>query len=156
MVDYSGKAVVLGRFSAPFPVAPGFLFLENPRLPISLRADTPVEALFIPKPAILRFLHEHRRFLESFLGLLSNRIEYLTGRVSFHSFKTIREKLLMYLESLTSKKDSGGNLEVTLPMSMEELARYFGVARPSLSQVFIELKKEGVLRKNGRRVRLLR
>ena len=41
-------------------------------------------------------------------------------------------------------------------MSMEELARYFGVARPSLSQVFIELKKEGVLRKNGRRVRLLR
>ncbi len=66
----------------------------------------------------------------------------------------------MYLESLlpvnSLEKTSKDSPEVVLPMSMEELARYFGVARPSLSQVFINLRKEGVLRKKGRRVRLLR
>ena len=40
-------------------------------------------------------------------------------------------------------------------MSMEDLARYFGVARPSLSQGFIDLQKERRIRKEGRRIVLV-
>lgn len=152
MDDFTGKTVVLGKFSSPFPVAPGFLFLENGRLPISLRSRTEVTALFISKQSISTQCRQNDRFLSNFLVLLSKRIEYLTERVSFHSCKTIREKLLLYLDSLKKGPDTA----IIVPMSMEDLARYFGVARPSLSQVFIDLQKEGMIRKEGRTVYLPR
>ena len=152
MNDFSGRTVSLGRFQAPFPVAPGFLFVEEAVLPVSLRAHTPVTAIFVPKDELFEYLRTNEIVLKNFLRLLSSRIEYLTGKVSFHSFRTIREKLLMYLESL--KHDDGDT--VTLPMSVEDLARYFGVARPSLSQVFIDLQKEGFFVKEGRKIRFKR
>ena len=148
MNDFSGRTVDLGRFPAPFPVAPGFLFLEESELPVSLRAITSVKAVLIPKGQLFDLLRVNGVFLENFLRLLSSRIEYLTGKVSFHSCRTIREKLLMYLETL--KRDEDGT--VTVPMSVEELARYFGVARPSIYQVFIDLQKEGVFMKKGRKI----
>lgn len=152
MNDFSGRTVALGGFSAPFPVAPGFLFLEEALLPVSLRARTPVTAIFIPKDKMFDYLHTNSIFLKNFLRLLSSRIEYLTDKVSFHSFRTIREKLLMYVESL--KRDNTGT--ATLPMSVEDLARYFGVARPSLSQVFIDLQEEGLFVKEGRTISFTR
>lgn len=148
MNDFSGRTVSLGSFTAPFPVAPGFLFLEEAVLPVSLRAYTSVTALLIPKDKVFDHLSTNDIFLRNFLRLLSSRVEYLTGRVSFHSFRTIREKLLMYVRSL--KRDNSSM--VTLPMSVEDLARYFGVARPSLSQVFIDLQKEGLFVKKGRKI----
>ncbi len=151
MNDYSGRAVSLGRFQAPFPVAPGFLFLDEGRLPVSLRAETPVRVVYIPRNAVLTYLQHSAAFLSNFLGLLSNRIEYLTERVSFHSCRTIREKLLLYLETLRT----GNSDSVTLPVSIEELARYFGVARPSLSQVISDLQKEGTISKTGRTIHFL-
>ena len=152
MNDYSGRAVSLGRFQAPFPVAPGFLFLAPGRLPVSLRAQTPVTVLFIPRDPLLGFLQRNSAFLTNFLRLLSKRVEYLTERVSFHSCRTIREKLLLYLESLKT----GNSSIVTLPVSIEELARYFGVARPSLSQVISDLQTEGLISKKGRTIRFIR
>ncbi len=151
MDDFTGKSVVLGKFSSPFPVAPGFLFLENGRLPISLRSRTAVTVLFISKQSISEGCRQNDHFLNNFLILLSKRIEYLTERVSFHSCKTVREKLLLYLDSL---KKGAGNA-VIVPMSIEELARYFGVARPSLSQVISDLQKEGMISKTGRTIRFL-
>lgn len=148
MNDFSGRTVDLGRFPAPFPVAPGFLFIEDSELPVSLRAYTPVKAVFIPKDRLFELLRIDGVFLKNFLRLLSSRIEYLTGKVSFHSCRTIREKLLMYLETLT--RDDDGT--TTIPMSIEALARYFGVARPSLSQVFIDLQEGGVFIREGRKI----
>lgn len=156
MNDFSGRTVSLGRFQAPFPVAPGFLFLEEAVLPVSLRAHTPVTAIFVPKDELFEYLRTNGIVLKNFLRLLSSRIEYLTGKVSFHSFRTIREKLLMYLESLKHDDEQDVGDTVTLPMSVEELARYFGVARPSLSQVFIDLQKEGFFVKEGRKIRFKR
>lgn len=151
MNDYSGRTLSLGRFRAPFPVAPGFLFLEKGSLPVSLRALTFAKVLFIAREGLFYHLQNNRVFLYDFLGLLSNRIEYLTERVSFHSCRTIREKLLLYLETLKTE----GNDIVTIPVSIEELARYFGVARPSLSQVISDLESEGVIKKTGRTIRFL-
>lgn len=150
MDDYSGQSISLGRFRAPFPVAPGFLFLEDGRLPVSLRAKTAVTVLFITRKAMFEFLQKNRVFLSNFLNVLSKRVEYLTERVSFHSCRTIREKILLYLETL--KTEAGSS--VTLPVGIEELARYFGVARPSLSQVLSDLQKEGIIEKKGRTVRI--
>jgi CRP-like cAMP-binding protein len=148
MNDLSGRTVDLGRFRAPFPVAPGFLFSEEAELPVSLRASTPVEAILIPRDRVFDRLMSDGVFLKNFLRLLSSRIGYLTEKVSFHSCRTIREKLLMYLDTLKRNDDDS----VTLPMSVEELARYFGVARPSLSQVFIDLQEEGSFIKRGRKL----
>ncbi len=151
MNDHSGQTLSLGRFKAPFPVAPGFLFLENGRLPVSLRALTSAKVLFIAREGLFHHLQNNRALLRDFLRLLSNRIEYLTERVSFHSCRTIREKLLLYLETIKTE----GNDSVTIPLSVEELARYFGVARPSLSQVISDLEREGVIKKMGRTIRFL-
>ena len=152
MNDYSGQTLSLGRFQAPFPVAPGFLFSEDGKLPVSLRSQTPVKVLFIPRESLYAFLQSNSSFLSNFLRLLSRRIEYLTERVSFHSCRTIREKLLLYLDGLKTENA----YSVAIPVSMEELARYFGVARPSLSQVISDLQNEGLIKKIGRTIHFLR
>ena len=61
-------------------------------------------------------------------------------------------KLLLYLDALKTENDNS----VTLPVSVEELSRYFGVARPSLSQVISDLQNEGLIIKTGRIIRFLR
>jgi len=41
-----------------------------------------------------------------------------------------------------------------MDMSKEELSREFGVTRPALSRVFLELEKMGIIEARGRKVKI--
>ncbi|MDI6863215.1 MAG: helix-turn-helix domain-containing protein, partial [Pseudothermotoga sp.] len=43
---------------------------------------------------------------------------------------------------------------VVMDMSKEELSREFGVTRPALSRVFLELEKMGIIEARGRKVKI--
>lgn len=64
--------------------------------------------------------------------------------------KKIRDKLLMYLESIGARKQS-----VLLPFNRQELADYLGVERSALSREMSYMQEEGVLEYHKNTLRLL-
>ena len=90
-------------------------------------------------------------FLRNFLSVNANRTTFLTGRLQFLSFKTIRGKLIHYILELAFPDKK----KILLDKSQQELAEYFGVTRPALAKVLYELADEGMIAVNRREITIL-
>jgi len=151
MLDYSGKTVQVETVSAPRPLAPAFVFGKKNRFPVDVIANGELEILALPKPSLVQLLQADGRVLTNFLNAVSNRTHFLSERLWFMSFKTIKEKLAQYILMLA--KNSGEI--ILLPKSQQELSEFFGVARPSLSRVMGEMEREGIIQCNRKEIRIL-
>lgn len=151
MVDMNGKAMEVETVSAPRPLAPAFLFGQKNRFPVDVIAAGPVEILSIPVQSLVLLFQKSSKVLNNYLNIICNRTHFLTDRLWFMSFKTIRGKFIHYLLTLCPEDSN----EVTLPKSQQELSEYFGVSRPSLSRVIGDLEKEGLIEHQRKKIILL-
>ncbi|NLA23985.1 MAG: winged helix-turn-helix domain-containing protein [Bacteroidales bacterium] len=87
-------------------------------------------------------MQEHTQVLENILVLVSEKAQFLTGRIQFLSLKTIKEKIASYL---ISKKPTD-SLTVELDKSQSNLAVFFGVTRPALSRALKQMEDEGLIK----------
>jgi CRP-like cAMP-binding protein len=89
--------------------------------------------------------------LSNYLNSISSRTQFLSQRIRFLSFRTIRQKIAHYLLDM-----AGDRLAVVeLPLSQEQLAEFFGVTRPALARSLGELAREGLIEVSRRSVRIL-
>ena len=86
--------------------------------------------------------------LNNFLDLISNRTHFLSERLWFMSFKTIKEKYAQYLLNLLKE----GETAVHVPKNQQELSEFFGVSRPSLARVVREMQNAGIIEQHRREV----
>jgi len=107
---------------------------------------TDVEILIIEKEEFLKLLIRHERILVNFLEMISTRSQFLSEKIKFLSFKTIKGKLAQYFLQRTGNKSSSFVLDVT----QNDLADYFGVARPSIARALGEMEKDGIITARGR------
>ena len=83
----------------------------------------------------------HQKLIENMLNLLANKSLYLQNRMEILSIKSIRIKVLRYLESFTSKQGR----DIAIPFNREELADYLCVERSALSHELSKMKKDGLI-----------
>ncbi|MFP4364994.1 MAG: Crp/Fnr family transcriptional regulator [Spirochaetia bacterium] len=141
LVSSYGKVLRLQEVKAPQLIAP-FLFLPNPSsLPIQLFMLEETEIISIPFHSLLELFTEKPDVLKKYFQFLSTRFSGLTQRLFFLHFHTIRKKLAFYLLHLPGDEEN----RIQLPMKIQELADYFGVERPSLSNVLSEFVKKGLI-----------
>ncbi len=152
MQDFGGKILEVGVIAAPRPIAPGFVYGPKNRFPVDGSAFSDVEILSITKSSFSLLLREEERVMMNFTAALSNKIQFLTHRVWFFSFNTIKEKLAHYI--LDAQEN--GELQFRLDKSQRELAEFFGVSRPALGRVFSELQKDGIIEYSYGMVNILR
>ncbi len=152
MVDFSGKILKIEEMYAPHPIAHAFLFGERNRYPVDVIALEDCKILFIPKPDVIRMLQHSDVILKNYLNAISNRAQFLSNKLWFLSFRTIKEKVAHYLLNL-SRNDTGKN--IVLPKSHQELAEFFGVTRPSLARVFAEMQDEGIITVDRREIAII-
>jgi CRP/FNR family transcriptional regulator, dissimilatory nitrate respiration regulator len=151
MIDYSGRIIKIEDVPAPGAVAAAFIFGNRNRFPVNVIAVSETELLLIDKPEFIKFLKYNDKILANFLDLISNRSQFLSEKIKFLNFKTIRGKLAQYiLQSAGTDK-----YEITLGMTQSEIAEYFGVARPSIARVLGELEDEGVIITKGKTLKIL-
>lgn len=151
MADYTGKTIKIEDIEAPRPLAAAFLFGKNNRFPVTVLANNEVQLLYIPKPEFLKLLQKDQRILTNYLNSISSRAQFLSSRIKFLSFKTIRQKIAHYLLDL-----AGDRLAVVeLPLSQAQLAEFFGVTRPALARAMGEMDQEGFIEVTRRSVRIL-
>lgn len=151
MIDYSGRVIKIEDITASGALASAFIFGTNNRFPVNVLATEDTQLLIIEKPDFLRFLKTSDKILVNFLDIISNRSQFLSEKIRFLSFKTIRVKLAQYILQIAGSDKS----EIILPLTQNELAEYFGVARPSIARVIGELEDEGVLFTRGKYLKIL-
>ncbi len=151
MADYSGKTIKIEDIEAPRPLATAFLFGQKNRFPVTVIANEKVSLLCIERTEFLKMLQRDQQILTNYLNSISSRAQFLSQRIKFLSFKTIRQKIGHYLLDL-----AGDRLAIVeLPMGQVQLAEYFGVTRPSLARALGELVQEGYIEVQRRTVRIL-
>lgn len=151
MTDASGKVVKVEDIYAPNPLAILFLFGPNNRFPVEVTAREEVEAIVIPQKSVLKMLQMNERLLLNFLNISAMYASMLSKKLHLMSFRTIRQKLSMYLLDL-AKPDK---TFVELDRTQIALAEYFGVSRPSLARELSNMQDEGLIEINRKNIKIL-
>ncbi len=151
MLDPSGKTLKVEDIEAPRPIAIGFLFGQNNHYPVDVIANTQVKILVLPIESVVKILQNNATVLRNFLNAISNRAQFLSQRIWFLSFKTIKGKLAQYILS------TAGNVKNTieLPLTQQELADYFGVTRPSLARALGDMERDELISVNRKTITIL-
>ncbi len=151
MNDYSGKTIKIEDLTAPQPLASAFLFGNQNRFPVTVSANTEVEIVSIPKPEFVKLLQANSLILNNYLNTISTRAQFLSQKLKFLSFKTIRQKIAHFL-----LEKAGDRLQtVEIPQSQSQLAEMFGVTRPSLARTLGEMSQEGLIETDRRFIKIL-
>ena len=150
MVDFSGKTIKIEDIEAPNSVASAFIFGEKKRFPVNIVANTPVSILYIPRSSLLNMFQQSNIFLENFLNMVSSRAQFLSMKIKFLSFKTIKGKIAHFILSQGGKE----NDVVHLKRSQESIASLFGVTRPALARAMGEMAADGMIEVQRKKIRI--
>jgi CRP-like cAMP-binding protein len=151
MVDYEGRVIKIEDIPAPGALASAFMFGSSNWFPVNVIAVSDGELLIIEKPDFLKLLMKSDTLLLNFLEMISNRSQFLSEKIKFLNFKTIKGKLANYILEKAGKE----SVSVTLGMTQNELADFFGVARPSVARALGDLEKEGYIDAKGKNIRII-
>jgi CRP-like cAMP-binding protein len=151
MTDFSGHVIKIEDVAAPRPLAGAFLFGTDNHFPVDVLANEPVKVLIIYRNEFLKMLRMNDGILINYLNLVGSKAQFLSRKIKFLSFKTIKGKIAHYLIGL--EYDSSGYTKI--PASQQELADLFGVARPSVARAIGDLESEGLISNQCRMIKIL-
>lgn len=151
MSDPSGRVIKIEDINPPQALAAAVLFGAGAKYPVTVIANSDSEMLIINKGDYMKMMADDKRILSNYLTFICNKAQFLSGRLRFHSFHTIRRKLAHYLSSLPGASSG----RVIIDRTQRELSEYFGVTRPSLARAIGEMVQEGLISVNRREVTLL-
>ncbi|MBN2891081.1 MAG: Crp/Fnr family transcriptional regulator [Bacteroidales bacterium] len=152
MIDDNGKIIKVEDVFAPDTFAEAFLFAETPELLVNIIANNNVTILIFQKDDFFKLLNTNNLILNNYLTVLSNRFVTVTDRMKTLSLKKLEGKLANYFLQLEKTNKSS---TFKLAHTHQQLADYFGVARPSLSRAISLMVKEGILNINKKEVEIL-
>jgi CRP/FNR family transcriptional regulator, dissimilatory nitrate respiration regulator len=151
MVDYSGRVIKIEDITAPGALASAFMFGNSNRFPVNVIAVSDGELFLIEKPDFLKLLMSNDVILVNFLDMISNRCQFLSEKIKFLNFRTIKGKLAHYILQRAGKERSSVNLSMT----QNDLADFFGVARPSIGRALGDMEEEGYIEAKGKNIKIL-
>lgn len=154
--DIWGNRTILSHVGEMQFFAETYALLENETLLVDVRANENCRILFFGIGSLkrLRLLNElwAMKFICNMLEISAHKNVVLSGR-SFHiSPRTIRERILSYLNTVSLQKHS---TEFDIPFDRQQLADYLNVDRSALSNELSKLQREGILKSRKNHFELL-
>lgn len=126
-----------------------------PASPVSVIADTNSVVMHLEFKRILHTCSHscpfHTKLIENMLSIIAQKNIKLQNRMDVIGQKTIRLKVLTYLNSFSVKQGH----PITIPFNREELSEFLCVDRTALSHELSHLKKDGILDYHKNHFRLL-
>jgi len=125
--------------------------------PASAPAVDDVTLLFVSKQDFQALCLAHPQVPLKVLRVVGARLRRLVGIIEELSFTTVRHRLASYLLRLAQKsgKRIPEGVEVTLPITNQELAAQIGTVRELVSRNLSRLQAEGMLKTDGRNVLII-
>jgi CRP-like cAMP-binding protein len=151
MTDLAGRTIKIEDVSPPQALASAFIFGAGAQYPVNVIANIDSELLIIGKADYLTLMANDRRILSNYLTVVCTKALFLSGKLRFLSFHTIKGKYAHYLSSLPGAASG----RVQIDRTQQELSEFFGVTRPSLARAIGEMEKDGLISVERREVRIL-
>ena len=143
--DADGNTVILTDVDAPNFLGEIGVWAELEHFPITIQATEDCDIVFLDGKKITSICSEacpfHKKMIESMLRTISKKAYMLDQKVEMLTKRTIREKLLNFLD-----EHRGSEKKFALPYSREEMARYLSVNRSALSEELSKMRDEGLIR----------
>jgi CRP/FNR family transcriptional regulator, dissimilatory nitrate respiration regulator len=149
MTGPGGKSLKIEDLEAPAVLAPAFLFGQMNHFPVNILALSNCKFMIIRRDELLKLFKLNQQVLQNFLSMISSRAQFLSEKLRFHSFKSLKAKLAFYLLN-----EAGSLKTFKLRHSQNELAELMGVARPSVGRMFLQLQEEGLVDVRYRQVEI--
>lgn len=135
MINEYGKELILGNIDSPNLLGYTYLFATENRFDVNIIAKSSCEMYFIEKERLVALMHEKPVFMQSYIRGMADRGMIVYKRLYDLNLHSLKQRLLKFYES---------NTEIP---NQTELAKRFGVTRPSLSRALAELKRDGLIKK---------
>lgn len=150
-IDANGNRVVVNVFDTPGTVlGEVYLYLDGV-YDFTCRVIRRVEALCIPKAALMFDGNEdplRDRLLNNMLNILAHKAHFLNRKLLIVNASSLRRKIARFL--LANSKGENG---LELIFNREDLADFLGVTRPSLSRELMNMQNEGRIVVQRERIR---
>lgn len=139
----------------------GAVFGEIFSLPVgslayTVAARSTCEVLFIRYECVIhpceRLCAHHSRLVNNLFMLSAQKSQRLSRRIAILSQRTLRQKLLLYLEYMAAETGSNA-FELSIPLS--RLADYLSADRSAMMRELGRMREDGLIRSSGRRFELL-
>jgi CRP-like cAMP-binding protein len=111
-----------------------------------------VTVCFVPRPALLDVLERNPASASAVIQVLAARLRKFAALVEDLSLRAVGERLA---EFLVREAEASGAGELQLPPTRDQLAAHLGTVREQVSRALSDLKREGIIMVDGRRVRIL-
>jgi CRP-like cAMP-binding protein len=151
MEDFAGRVIKIEDIPAPGALAPAFMFGPHNVFPVNVITVSDTEIMVIEKGDFLKLMMKNDSVLVNFLNMISGRSQFLSEKIKFLNFRTIRGKLAQYI----LQRDEPGKNKIRLDRTQTDLADFFGVARPSVARALGEMEREGLIRAEGKDITII-
>lgn len=148
MVSPNGGEKVVEIIRDGMTFGEAVMFIGKP-YPVSAQAMNDSYLLFIGREAILQCLDEHREFALKMLMGISRRLHGLIHDIETYSLCSSVQRVVGYLLSELEKQPPGQVKDIHLPASKVVVASRLNLTPETLSRVFFELSKKGLISVNG-------
>lgn len=142
MTDPAGKLVTIATLSAPDILAPAFIYAARNEFPVNITATTDLRLMVIGRESFSKLLQQNIVILNNFLRMISDQTQFLTQKIRFLQFGTMKKKLAAYF---AEKSATSASSTFLMNESQQALADRFGVTRPALARAIGEMVSEGIL-----------
>ena len=100
------------------------------------------------------FLLKYPTIALQILAEFSNRLDESERQAARVATERVETRIALYLAECMD--NSGGSMEITLPMSRKDLASYLGTTPETVSRKLAELEAQGYIQQiSGRKIRIL-
>lgn len=143
--DLNGDRALIATLAAGDVFAEALCFAGVAQSPVSVVAAVDSKVLLLNFRRIVQTCSHactfHTQLIENMLHIIAQKNLQLQARMDFLSKKSIRERLMNYLEAEALKQGR----TFSVPQNREELADFLCVDRSALSRELGNLKREGIL-----------
>lgn len=150
VLSHQGEEKVIGLVEAGETFAEGVAFMEQPRYPVSAQALTTGEVWAISASTLRTILRQSFPTCLKLLARQTQRIQSLLAEVEAQALESAHHKLIAYL-----LRRAGTGETLTLPASKALIAAHLAIKPETLSRLFGELQRRGLIDMHDRTIRLL-
>ncbi len=142
-ISESGNTLIVDRLPPGSTFGEVIIFSQQLQYPATITAsDQETAIMFIAAGEIVNLCRTDPKFMERFLGLLSDKILMLNRKIEGMSRRTIRQKVAGFLLDEYRKQK---RLHLDLDLTRKDMADHLGIPRPSLSRELGNMKDEGLI-----------
>ncbi len=140
MMDLSGKILKIEDIVPTMMIAPAFLYGKRRMYPVNVISLGDTVIWQMHRDEFSRLMQQNLTLLDNFLSAISSRAQFLTEKIKFVSFPSIRAKIAGFILHYSQEKET-----LQLPITHQQMSELFGVTRPSLSREIRKMNAEGII-----------